>query len=148
MQKINKRFEYSLIALKHIHTNPERRISAREVAEAYDIPYEPTARVMQQLAKEEILDSKMGSQGGYSLEKSLDTISIYDILIITTGQTLIANCIDEKCKCRIIKTCNVISPIQHLNEKVNDLFKETLLGDLFTSKHPAERNLKLLDSIK
>ena len=45
MLRFHKKTDYALMAMKHLTSDPRRRAaSAREIAEAYDIPIELMAR--------------------------------------------------------------------------------------------------------
>jgi DNA-binding IscR family transcriptional regulator len=48
MLRLSKKADYALIALRHLAANAERSaVSARELAETYDIPPELLAKVLQ-----------------------------------------------------------------------------------------------------
>ena len=70
MLRLSKKADYALLAMRHLAANAERdAVSAREVAEAYDIPLELLAKVLQQLVRARLLDSHQGIRGGYGLAK-------------------------------------------------------------------------------
>ena len=70
MLRLSKKADYALMALKHLATHTDvASVSAREIAEAYDIPVELMAKVLQRLARRGLLSSHQGTRGGYRLAK-------------------------------------------------------------------------------
>ncbi len=71
MLRLSKKADYALLAMRHLAAQTDRdAVSAREVAEAYDIPPELLAKVLQQLARAGLLESHQGIHGGYVLARA------------------------------------------------------------------------------
>ena len=67
MLRLSKKAEYALMALKDLASRPSAEAaSARDIAERYAIPVELMAKVLQRLARKQILVSRHGTRGGYS----------------------------------------------------------------------------------
>ena len=144
MFKINRKIEYALIALKHMsHKNPGQLTSAKEVCDIYQTPFDPTARVLQIMTQNDILQAEQGAKGGYQIIKDLNTISMFELSKMIIGPIEIANCFHgDYSNCEITKTCRIISPMLHLNENLNKLFSSIMIGDLIESKHSQEKNIR------
>lgn len=127
MLKINKKVEYALMGLKYMSEfTPGQLISAREICDNFNIPFDTVAKVMQQLNNHDILKSVKGIKGGYILSKTLDEISYMDLVRLVEGKSETGSkCISEKGTCELYKTCNIITPVEKLNKKLN-LYLETL----------------------
>lgn len=131
MNKVHRKVEYALMALKHVAHKPVGALTtAKEVADAYHAPFEAVARSLQILAQKGVLRSEQGAQGGYRLAKSLNEISMYELIEIIEGPTRIAKCLNSGEPCEIQSACNIISPIQNLNLRLSDFYKGVLLQDL------------------
>ena len=64
MLKITRKVEYALIALRHLQANREEQLSsAKEIAETYGIPQELLAKILQRLAREDIIIAVKGAAG-------------------------------------------------------------------------------------
>lgn len=144
MFKINRKIEYALIALKHMsHKNPGQLTSAKEVCDIYQTPFDPTARVLQIMTQNDILQAEQGAKGGYQIIKDLNTISMFELSKMIIGPIEIANCFHgDYSNCEITQTCRIISPMLHLNENLNKLFSSIMIGDLIESKHSQEKNIR------
>ena len=71
MNKMNKKMEYALMALKHISLKQGAQLtSAKEIADLMHIPFEVIARVLQALSSRGLLKAEYGASGGYISDKS------------------------------------------------------------------------------
>ena len=71
MLRLSKKADYAL----HGHAAPggargHGAVSARELAETYDIPPELLAKVLQRLVRARLLESHQGIRGGYGLARA------------------------------------------------------------------------------
>ena len=76
MLKITKKVEYALIAIKHLSENPKKLSSVADMSTTYGIPREILAKTMQALAKENIVESVKGPQGGYRNKNKTSDVSL------------------------------------------------------------------------
>lgn len=142
MLKINKKVEYALMALKFMadkalthQSNGESSdhvtlTSAREICDEFHMPFDTTAKVMQLMNNQEILKSVKGIKGGYSLNKDLSEITYMSLVRMIEGKVVGRVCITTKGTCELFSKCNITTPVEHLNRKLN-IFLETLsLADL------------------
>lgn len=106
-------------------------VSAREICDKFLIPFDPTARAMQALNGHGILKSTKGINGGYSLNRSLYEINYLEIMQIVEGVSSTEGpCHKEGLICELMGTCNVSTPLESLNFKVNQFLAKLTLGEL------------------
>ncbi|HEX7675565.1 MAG TPA: Rrf2 family transcriptional regulator [Bdellovibrio sp.] len=136
MNKINRKLEYALMALKYMSQKiPGELTSAKEVSDSFHTPFDATARVMQQMAqKGGILRAEYGANGGYQITKDLAKVSIHDLVEIIEGPTALVKCLHKEEPCEIQKTCNIVSPITNLNLKLTEFYKSVSLKDLLVER--------------
>ncbi|MBV2169824.1 MAG: Rrf2 family transcriptional regulator, partial [Bdellovibrio sp.] len=97
-----------------------------------------TARVMQQMAqKGGILRAEYGANGGYQITKDLAKVSIHDLVEVVDGPTALVKCLHKEGPCQIQGTCNIVSPITQLNDRLTDFYKGLSLKDLLVEKSSA-----------
>ncbi|UOF00255.1 Rrf2 family transcriptional regulator [Bdellovibrio bacteriovorus] len=139
MNKINRKLEYALMALKHMSQKiPGELTSAKEVSDSFHTPFDATARVMQQMAqKGGILRAEYGANGGYQITKDLAKVSMQDLLEIIEGPTALVKCLHKEEPCEIKGTCNIVSPITNLNHRLTEFYKGLSLKDLLVEKSQA-----------
>ena len=81
------------LAMKHLATRPDTAsVSAREIAEQYDIPIELMAKVLQRLARRGLLESHQGTRGGYQLSRPPSAISVADVIQAVDGPLTVTAC--------------------------------------------------------
>ena len=136
MNKINRKLEYALMALKYMSQKiPGELTSAKEVSDSFHTPFDATARVMQQMAqKGGILRAEYGANGGYQITKDLAKVSIHDLVEIIEGPTALVKCLHKEEPCEIQKTCNIVSPITNLNLKLTEFYRSVSLKDLLVER--------------
>lgn len=143
MLKINKKVEYALIALKHIRDQKDDQlISTRDICDKYDIPFDTTAKVMQTMNNQGILKSFKGVKGGYALEQDLSQINFLSFSNLIEGDDRIFNCYKNGKQCEKMEICNIATPLEALNDKINQFLETLTLEELF-SDHYSNRNLQV-----
>ena len=78
---------------------PERRLSAREMAERLHVSEAHLAKVLQRLHKAGIVDSVRGRGGGFSLRRAPDKISLLSVYQAIEGKLSASKCLMGKPVC-------------------------------------------------
>src|SRR5262245_39265874 len=94
MLRLSKKSDYALMAMKHLTLRADKgaSASAREMSEAYDIPLELLAKVLQRLVRAKLLVSVQGTRGGYRLGKPSTAISVADVIQAVDGPVTVTAC--------------------------------------------------------
>ncbi|MBN2591280.1 MAG: Rrf2 family transcriptional regulator [Sedimentisphaerales bacterium] len=84
--RISRSTSYAILALGYIAEHKEKKIVlSQDIARKYDIPLEYLLKLLQQLVKANILHSKRGPHGGFSLAKSPQNVTILQIIEAIEG---------------------------------------------------------------
>jgi Rrf2 family protein len=84
--KITRACWYAILALGYIGKNADKKaIIAPEISKEYNIPLEYLLKIMQLLAKANILTSKRGPRGGFSLAKPISKINMMEVIEAVDG---------------------------------------------------------------
>ena len=144
MFKINRKLEYALIALRHMSAkDPGQLTSAKEICDIYNTPFDPTSRVLQIMAQHEIVRAEQGAHGGYQILKDLNKVSVQELTQMIEGPIEIVNCFHGNYShCDITSSCNVISPMLNLNERISSLFKTINIKELIQSRNQGEKQIR------
>jgi Rrf2 family protein len=131
------------MALKHISLKPEGALTtAKEVAESYQAPFDATARVLQIMASRGWLKSEQGAFGGYKLTRRLSEVTLLDLIQVIEGTPKIAKCLHQKSDCEIQSSCNIVSPIQTLNQRLNQFYQSFSLAELLLNEPADTKGLR------
>ena len=136
MLRFSKKVEYALIALMDLSDIHEDLVTAKTVAQNYQMPYELLGKVMQTLTKKGLLTSVQGVKGGYVLRKSPDKISIKEVIEILEGSISITSCgvhSEDHPDCNLLSTCTIKSPMEIIQHELEKYFSSISLKDLRTS---------------
>lgn len=135
MIKLSRKMEYALMSLKHMSSKPPDGLTtAKEISLSKNIPFDVTSRVLQIMAKQKVLESIQGVQGGYKLLLNPKQISLYQILEMIEGPQGIVKCAtSEEMTCEFQESCNVHSPLKLINEKILSLCKSIPIADVIGS---------------
>src|SRR6266436_690556 len=130
--KLSKKADYGLISMKHLASQADgHACSSREIAEAFSIPPELLAKILQKLVKNGLLASTHGTNGGYVLAKSPQNISIADVIEAIDGPLSLVQCdFNGNRDCLQFDKCNVKTPLRVVQERVKDALKGTSILEL------------------
>lgn len=116
---------------------PGELTTAKEVSDSYKAPFDATARVMQLLAQNGWLKSEHGAFGGYQITKDLSRLTLNDLMKVIQGPTQITKCLHKQESaepCEIQSSCNIISPIQNLNQRITEFYQSVTIKEILFSK--------------
>jgi Rrf2 family protein len=84
--RVKKSTEYALLALGYIAKNQgDSVVSSEDIAQQYDIPLEYLLKILQELVRANVLRSKRGPRGGFSLAKSANKITMLEVIEAVEG---------------------------------------------------------------
>ncbi len=134
MLKIAKSVEYSILALRFIAQNQNLEcVSTKEISVRENIPYDLLAKLMQKMVKHDIIVSKQGKLGGYTLNVSPEQLSINDVILALDEKVQLTDCMVENPTtndCGRVQNCCLRSPLSKMQDKIIDLFKHTTLQEI------------------
>ena len=125
MLKLTKKADYGLMAMKHLAEHVHRgACSAKDVAEAYGIPQEALAKILQRLAKVGLVQSQHGINGGYILSRDPRTISAFEVIKAIDGPLFITSCVTVRGECGQTDRCTIREPLRKVNESIEQVSEE------------------------
>jgi Rrf2 family protein len=139
MLRLTKKADYGLMALKYLaeHRMPgapgTQAQSAKDIAEAYHIPPQLLAKILQTLARAGILVSHAGTNGGYALARPASEISAFQVIRAIDGPLFITSCITIHGTCDLAGHCTIKEPLRKVNDSITALLSELSIADLIES---------------
>jgi len=129
--KLTKKADYALMAMKHLAERlSEGSLSAKDVADAYGIPPEALAKILQKLVKAGLLHSQHGTNGGYMLARPAHTISAFEVIQAIDGPLFITSCITVRGECDQSDRCNIREPLRKVNESIEAVLKRIKISHM------------------
>ena len=133
MLRISKKVEYALIGLLHMsHKNGQTLTTAKELASTYHIPRELMGKVLQKLARRELIQSVQGVKGGYKIKRPAQQITLNLICEVIDGPFKIVSCIHKtkRLNCEQHYFCTIRNPMEIIQGKLEIFFEQLTLKDL------------------
>jgi Rrf2 family protein len=112
----------------------KNNIGIKEISRDLELPTPFMAKILQQLAKHKILNSVKGPNGGFSLAKKPESITVLDVIKIIDGEALFKNCLVHDGSCSEVKksrkTCPVHDDYSKIRATINNLFRKKTIAEL------------------
>jgi Rrf2 family protein len=128
--------KYAIRALIYLanYSKDEKKIGIKKISEDLNIPSPFLGKILQSMAREKMLSSTKGPNGGFSLGRDAEDISLYDIVVHVDGEKYFNNCIIrlEPCTCftEEISTCPVHRRFSQIRDDLIRFYKDTTLADI------------------
>ena len=153
MLRLTKKADYGLMALKYlaVHTAGQALLpaqatgtgaktgfaqSAKDIADAYHIPPQLLAKILQTLARAGLLVSHAGTNGGYALARPASEISAFEVIRAIDGPLFITSCITIHGACDLAGHCTIKEPLRKVNDSIKDLLSAIHIADLIDESEP------------
>jgi Rrf2 family protein len=148
MLRLTKKADYGLMALKFLAERADMpSLSAKDIAEAYGIPPQLLAKILQRLTKTGLLRSHAGTNGGYALSRPPSEITAFEVIGAIDGPLFITSCETGPRGCDLTDSCTVREPLQKVNESITSVLKNIKISDLCETEHVRRYHGKPVESI-
>jgi Rrf2 family protein len=142
----SKACEYAIKSSIYIAQNSlaGKRVNVKEVAKAVDAPEAFTAKILQQLCREGVMDSVRGKQGGFIFtHPQLEETKIFDIIKIIDGEGILYQCGLGLKECSDTNPCPVHDTYKIIKENMMMMVKKYSLKDLAEQSEQGLFRLKI-----
>ena len=137
MLRLSKKADYALLAMRHLAAHSERgAVSARELAESYDLPPELLAKVLQKLVRGRLLTSIQGIRGGYGLARPAAAITVADVITAIDGPLTVTACSETNHNCEQYSKCNIRDPLWQIKDRIVSALAATSIAGLASDLAP------------
>lgn len=129
----SKTCEYAIRACIYIATqsNLDNRVTIKDIAENIDSPKSFTAKILQILAKKEIVHSIKGIGGGFEIPKeNLNKISLAQIVTAIDGEAVYTSCGLGLHHCSNERPCPLNKRFRSIREDLAKMLETTYLEEL------------------
>ncbi len=124
--------EYALLSLDVIRKS-NKPIGAEQLANELSIPKSFLAKILQNLAKHGILESRKGAHGGFVLAQKVNEITVNSIILAAEGKRpAVFDCSSyaDTCPGGTIGTCAISPFLAKFQVKIDDFLNDLTLEDI------------------
>ena len=129
----SKACEYAVKASTYIalQSLENRRVSLKEIAEKIDSPMAFTAKILQILSRNNIVNSVQGAYGGFEIHRSqVDNIKLSHIVDAVDGDKIYAGCGLGLKACNADKPCPVHDKFVAIRNDLKAMLEDTSLLEM------------------
>jgi Rrf2 family protein len=130
MKLINKNTDYAVRAIMTLAGNRDSFMSAKEISEKQNIPYQFLRRVLRPLIGKGLIKSKEGVGGGVKLAIDPKKISVIDLIEIYHGNFQISECMFRGKPCPNRKDCILREEIIDIENDLVSKFEKLTIQKL------------------
>ncbi|MDP1710848.1 MAG: Rrf2 family transcriptional regulator [Candidatus Nanopelagicaceae bacterium] len=128
---LSRTSQYAVQALIYMATQPNATpVLNKDIASQLGVPAPYLAKILQSLAKGNLLFSFRGRLGGFCLRESGDKISLMQILLLTEGPVFTQSCLLGLKVCSDETACPLHFRWVPVKKKIMDLLQDTTLEKL------------------
>jgi Rrf2 family iron-sulfur cluster assembly transcriptional regulator len=118
--------KYAIRATMHlaeIDSGTKRKLSAKSIADNLDVPLSFLSKLLQELARKEIISSSKGPKGGFYLSDENRKRSIWDVIHCIDGVEKFTKCFLGLPTCTNENPCSVHSVVASFRKKILNEFR-------------------------
>lgn len=129
MLKIGKMSDYATVLLAEMAGLPQA-MSAANLSTRTQLPMPTVAKLLKQLSKAQLVSSARGANGGYTLARNPDAITVADVLSALEGPLSLTECAHGTSGCNRQHFCGTRKHWHHINQAVIAALRAVTLADL------------------
>ena len=143
---LSKACEHGIRATLHIAQQSvlEERASLKDIALEIDAPEAFTAKILQELVRQGIINSSKGPKGGFSMsKKSIKELKLIQIIHAIDGDSFEKKCVLGLKQCSETSPCPVHDQFKHIKKDYLQMLQKTTIHKMISSLNEGISCLKL-----
>ena len=126
MIRLSRMADYAVVLMTHLNQSGGGRLTTKDLVKKSHLPAPTVAKLMKQLAADDLVTSTRGAHGGVSLNQPANDISIFSVIESIDGPFAITDCqsVEDGVHCRMENFC-ITKPNW---SAVNNVIRNTLAG--------------------
>jgi FeS assembly SUF system regulator len=137
MLRINKMTDYGMLILANLAMHNDDYLTAKEISLSTHVSLPSVQKLLKKLHKKDLVISKQGVKGGYTLNNETKKTTIAVILQALEGDLSITQCTSKNNinKCSVEDYCQIGNAWQLINENIINSLNQITLSDLIRPKN-------------
>lgn len=120
------------MAIQYIASCRGRVVSAKEIAEKYDISFEFVSKALQALMRRKFIASQQGATGGYVMLRDPHTLSVAEVLEAVEGKQRLVECCGEQGEgaCSMHGRCTIRTPMAIIQRRLDAVLQSMTVAQM------------------
>jgi FeS assembly SUF system regulator len=137
MIKLGRLTDYAVTLLTQMTGSGDTIWAASDLAEKTGLPLPTVSKVLKQLAKSEVVQTKRGAAGGYRLAKPAAAITVAAIVEAMDGPIALTECTESgDHTCGVEEVCPMSGHWNKLNRAIKRALEDVSLADMLLAPPP------------
>lgn len=139
----SKACEYGIRAVIYIWSQNKRgmKLGVKDICKEIDAPEYFTAKILQSLAKQNLVSSTKGPNGGFFIDEDQETMRLLDLVIAIDGDKLFKGCGLGLKNCSENHPCPIHEEYKAIREGLTRLLSEKSLREVAEEVASGKANL-------
>jgi FeS assembly SUF system regulator len=143
MLRISKMTDYAIIVMVELNASRGDVLSAHALAERSHLELPTVSKVLKLLVKTGLVDSYRGANGGYSLERQAQDISVAEIIAAIEGPIAMTECSVEEGLCAQEAICSLRGNWQRISVAIARAMEGVSLAEMAQPVKPTSAPLHI-----
>ncbi len=130
MLRLSKLTDYGTIVMTHLARAPGEVQSATDIAGGTHVALPTVSKVLKLLTQDGLVVSYRGAQGGYSLARAPETISVAEIIAALEGPIAFTECSVDTGLCDQEASCAIRANWQKINGVISEALHGVTLAEM------------------
>lgn len=127
----SKKCEIAIQAMLYLSIQDKsKKVSAKEIADYLEIPKEFTAKILQFLAVNGLINSQKGKNGGFFLNGTTMKKKLIDVVVLIDGEDIFNKCVLGFPGCNNERPCPVHAEWGEIRNKTYQMLSDYTLEEL------------------
>lgn len=128
----SKACEYGIRAVIYIwsQNNKGKKIGIKDICKEIDAPEFFTAKILQSLARQGVISSAKGPNGGFYIEKEQENLTLIDLIIAIDGDGIFKGCGLGLKQCSETSPCPIHHEFKVIRDQLGKMLHEKKISDL------------------
>jgi FeS assembly SUF system regulator len=131
MLRLNRITDYAVVVLSQMAREPEKQVTAPQLADDTQVPLPTVAKVLKALVRGEVLVSHRGASGGYTLARAPQAITMLEVIRALEGPVSLTDCVDgAEGDCSVESLCPMRGNWDRVNDAIRGALQSVTLADM------------------
>jgi len=124
--------KYAIRALIYLelYSNPKNKVGIKEISEQLDMPSPFLGKILQELVKQNFLNSTKGPNGGFYLKRPAIDIALMEVIEVIDGSGSFERCVIRNSACDHDNPCSMHDKMAPLWNELRSVFTTETIADL------------------
>jgi Rrf2 family protein len=122
--KLTKSADFALRIVIYLASPQGKGATMPLLAERLSIPYNNLSKLVQLLAKAQVLQTRQGKNGGVSLMRRPDQISLKTVIDVIDGPTRLTECLVNKDFCSLNDMCQLKNVLGDVQRQIDSILEK------------------------